>query len=88
MIYGRQDNHVPLAGRTLIRQTLEESGAMYSFIEINGQHAFTRDEESKGRWDAALTRNLFGMMIELFDRTLARDLGQRAGPPSAPEDVC
>lgn len=88
MIYGRQDPHVPPAGRSLIRQTLEESRTSYSFLEVQGQHAFTRDEESKGRWDAALTRNLFGMMMELFDRVLARDLGQREGPVAEPEDVC
>ena len=88
MIFGKQDTHVPLAGRTLIRQTLDESNVISSFLEVQGQHAFTRDESSKGRWDAALTRNLFGMMMEVFERTLARDLGPRDGQSQAPEHVC
>ncbi|KAF9512915.1 hypothetical protein BS47DRAFT_1024141 [Hydnum rufescens UP504] len=63
MIFGKQDTHVPRAGRDLIRSTLEDHNVVSSFIEVQAQHAFIRDESSKGRWDAALTRNLFGMMI-------------------------
>lgn len=88
MIFGKQDTHVPLAGRTLIRQTLDDANVTTSFLEVQAQHAFIRDESSKGRWDAGLTRNLFGMMMELFERTVARDLGVRAGPAAAPEHVC
>jgi carboxymethylenebutenolidase len=88
MIFGKQDTHVPLAGRTLIRQTLDEANVAVSFLEVQAQHAFIRDESSKGRWDAALTRNLFGMMMELFDRTIGRDLGSKAGTPAEPEHVC
>jgi carboxymethylenebutenolidase len=88
MIFGKQDTHVPLAGRTLIRQTLDEANVLASFLEVQAQHAFIRDESSKGRWDAALTRNLFGMMMELFDRTVGRDLGPKAGTPAEPEHVC
>jgi carboxymethylenebutenolidase len=88
MIFGKQDTHVPLAGRTIIRQTLDEANVVASFLEVQAQHAFIRDESSKGRWDAALTRNLFGMMMELFERTVGRDLGPKAGTPAAPEHVC
>jgi carboxymethylenebutenolidase len=35
------------------------------FLEVQAEHAFVRDEKSKGRWDAALTRNLFGYMMEV-----------------------
>lgn len=79
---------MPRAGRDLIRSTLEDQGVVTSFIEVQAQHAFIRDESSKGRWDAALTRNLFGMMMELFERTVGRDLGPRAGPPQEPEHIC
>ncbi|KAF8331308.1 dienelactone hydrolase [Cantharellus anzutake] len=88
MIFGKQDTHVPRAGRDLIRTTLEDSNAISSFIEIQAQHAFIRDESSKGRWDAALTRNLFGMMTELFERTVGRDLGQKVGTGEEVPHIC
>ena len=34
MIFGKQDNHVPPAGRDLIRQTLHEKGVCFSFYEV------------------------------------------------------
>lgn len=55
---------------------------------MQAQHAFIRDESSKGRWDAALTRNLFGFMMEVFDRTIGRDLGPREGAGGPAEHVC
>ncbi len=58
------------------------------FIEVQAQHAFIRDESSKGRWDAALSRSLFGMMMELFTRTVARDLGPRKGGETKVEHIC
>ena len=58
------------------------------FIEVQAQHAFIRDESSKGRWDAALTRSLFTFMMEVFERTAGRDLGPREGEIGEPEHVC
>lgn len=55
---------------------------------MQAQHAFIRDESSKGRWDAALSRSLFSMMMESFNRTVARDLGPRAGGQQKIEHVC
>ena len=63
---------------------------------------FIRDEASKGRYDSALTRVCTTLMFEIFvraraagdcddrlqERVLARDLGDRSGPASAPEHVC
>jgi carboxymethylenebutenolidase len=88
MIFGKQDTHVPRAGRDLIRSTLEDANVPVSFLEVQAQHAFVRDEESKGRWDAALTRSLFGFMMEVFERTVGRDLGQRVADETAMEHVC
>ncbi|CAG8646581.1 7003_t:CDS:2, partial [Acaulospora colombiana] len=87
MIFGKQDTHVPRAGRDLIRKTLEDADVTCSFLEVQAQHAFIRDESSKGRWDAALTRNLFGFMMEVFQRRISIDLGD-AGAPSKIEHVC
>ncbi|KAI0793459.1 dienelactone hydrolase [Abortiporus biennis] len=88
MIFGKQDTHVPRAGRDLIRATLEDANVPLSFLEVQAQHAFIRDESSKGRWDAALTRSLFTFMMEVFDRTVGRDLGPREGDIAEAEHVC
>ena len=58
------------------------------FIEVQAQHAFIRDESSKGRWDAALSRSLFGMMMEQFNRLVARDLGPKNAGSAKIEHVC
>ena len=58
------------------------------FIEVQAQHAFIRDESSKGRWDAALTRSLFSFMIEVFERTVGRDLGPKKEQGGTIEHVC
>jgi len=57
-------------------------------MEVQAQHAFIRDESSKGRWDAALSRSLFGMMMESFNRNVARDLGPRKQGNGKIEHVC
>ncbi|TEB34992.1 dienelactone hydrolase [Coprinellus micaceus] len=88
MIFGKQDTHVPREGRDLIRKTLEDANVTATFLEVQAQHAFIRDEQSKGRWDAALTRSLFTFMMEVFDRKVARDLGPRVEVNEAPKHVC
>ncbi|KAG1825980.1 dienelactone hydrolase [Suillus subaureus] len=88
MIFGKQDTHVPREGRDLIRKTLEDAEVPCSFLEVQAQHAFIRDESSKGRWDAALTRSLFTFMMEVFDRTIGRDLGPKIVKGEKVEHVC
>jgi carboxymethylenebutenolidase len=88
MIFGKQDTHVPRAGRDFIRKTLEDANVAVSFLEVQAQHAFIRDESSKGRWDAALTRSLFTFMLEVFERTVGRDLGPRVPKGGEPAHVC
>ncbi|KAF4572866.1 hypothetical protein EYR40_004050 [Pleurotus pulmonarius] len=88
MIFGKQDTHVPREGRDLIRKTLEDANVTATFIEVQAQHAFIRDESSKGRWDAALTRSMFTFLLEVFERTVGRDLGPRVGNQAEPEHVC
>jgi len=88
MIFGKQDTHVPRAGRDLIRSALEDADVTVSFLEVNAQHAFIRDESSKGRWDAALTDSLFHFMMEVFTRTVGRDLGKKTGESGVLEHVC
>ena len=89
MIFGKRDNHVPPEGRDLIRKTLHEAGTTFSFYEVAwAQHAFIRDELSKGRYDPGIAGICFQMMLELFGRTLNGDLGPREGGDGEVEDVC
>ncbi|KAL9135962.1 MAG: hypothetical protein Q9175_002839, partial [Cornicularia normoerica] len=89
MIFGKKDNHVPPAGRDLIRKTLHEKGVCFSFYEVaHAQHAFIRDELSKGRYDPFVSKICFEMLLEVFGRALKSDLGPRDGAMEEIEDVC
>lgn len=67
-IWGRQDPHIPLEGRNLLKARLEEVGARFTWHEVNGQHAFMRDEGP--RYDPALARQCWNLLLELFYRRL------------------
>jgi carboxymethylenebutenolidase len=67
-VWGRQDPHVPFAGRQAIRERLEAVGARYEWHEVNAQHAFLRDEGP--RYDPALFLQGVGWALSLFQRTL------------------
>ncbi|EON66318.1 carboxymethylenebutenolidase [Coniosporium apollinis CBS 100218] len=89
MIFGKKDNHVPPEGRDLIRRTLTEKGLVFSWYEVAwAQHAFIRDELSKGRYDPAIAGICFEMLKEVFNRTLRSDLGPRSGEEKEVENVC
>lgn len=89
MIFGKRDTHVPPTGRDLIRKTLHEAGTVFSFWEPAwAQHAFIRDELSKGRYDPALSGICFQMLLELFGRSLTSDLGPLVSETGEVEDVC
>jgi len=68
-IWGRQDPHIPVDGRNLIKARLEEVGAVYTWHEFNAAHAFMRDEGP--RYDPALARLCWDLVLELFHRRLA-----------------
>ncbi|KAF4631025.1 hypothetical protein G7Y89_g7109 [Cudoniella acicularis] len=80
MIHGTKDNHVPPEGRDLIRKTLRDKGVVFN--------AFIRDELSKGRYDPAITKICFEILLELFGRTLKLDLGSHDGTEQKIEDIC
>jgi len=67
--WGRQDPHVPLDGRNKIKARLEESGVLFQWIELNGAHAFMRDEGY--RYDPSLSYLCYGFVFDLFHRKLA-----------------
>lgn len=89
MVFGDKDTHVPLEGRDLIRSTLRKHEVELTFIEVNAaQHAFIRDENSKGRYDAGVTKACFEWLLDLFNRKLKIDLGEHDGKTEVLEHVC
>ena len=75
MVWGRQDPHIPLEGRMAVLQRLNEAGVRFEWHEVNGAHAFLRDEGP--RYDPALARGLYGLVLEFFHRRLgAGDLAK------------
>jgi carboxymethylenebutenolidase len=68
MIWGRQDPHIPLEGRTIVQARLNEVGAKFSWYEVNGAHAFMRDEGA--RYDPELALQLYGIVFDFFRRRL------------------
>lgn len=68
MIWGRQDPHIPLEGRMKVHARLDEVDAQYTWIEVNGAHAFLRDEGP--RYDPELTLRLYSMVFDFFHRRL------------------
>ncbi len=69
-VWGRQDPHVPFAGRQLLRERLEQAGANYEWHEVDAAHAFLRDEGP--RYDPALFLQAMSWVSALFGRTLHR----------------
>ncbi len=69
MIWGRQDPHVPTEARVAILDRLNEAGTRLTWLEVNGAHAFMRDEGP--RYDPELAGLLYPFVIDLFRRVLA-----------------
>ena len=67
-VWGRQDPHIPIEGRNVIKARLEEVGANFTWHEVNAAHAFMRDEGP--RYDPELTYQCWGLVLELFHRRL------------------
>jgi carboxymethylenebutenolidase len=68
MVFGRQDPHVPLEGRVMIRDRLEAAGVSFEWHEVNAAHAFMRDEGP--RYDPELARFGYDCALRLFRRAL------------------
>lgn len=67
-VWGRQDPHIPFAGREAIRAGLEAHGIAYEWHELNAQHAFLRDEGP--RYDPALFLQSMAITLAFYRRTL------------------
>jgi carboxymethylenebutenolidase len=68
MIWGRQDPHIPAEGRAKVYQALSAAGLLFSWHELNAEHAFMRDEGA--RYDPEAARTALGIALALFGRTL------------------
>lgn len=77
MMWGRQDPHIPLEGRMEVLARLNQVNARFSWHEVNGAHAFLRDEGA--RYDPELALQLYRLAFDLFHRRLG--LGDLAVQP-------
>jgi len=68
MIWGKQDNHIPTAGRMQVYQKLTDANLSFSWHEFNGQHAFMRDEGE--RYDPQLAMTGYQLATQLFSNVL------------------
>lgn len=68
MIWGRQDPHIPDAGRAAIHARLVAAGSTFTWVEHDAQHAFLRDEGP--RYDPELALATYARAIALFRRCL------------------
>jgi carboxymethylenebutenolidase len=68
MIWGHQDPHIPAEGRAKVHARLLETGVCFTWHELNGQHAFVRDEGP--RYDPELALSCYRLAIDLFRRKL------------------
>jgi carboxymethylenebutenolidase len=81
MIWGRQDPHIPTEGRMTVLARLNEVEANFTWHEVNGAHAFMRDEGL--RYDPGLAYSLYGLVFDLFHRKLGEgDLTMHAKVPA------
>lgn len=67
-VWGKQDPHVPPEGRLVIYQQCQKTAINYQWFEVNGVHAFMRDEGE--RYDGALALQMYQSAVSLFQRTL------------------
>jgi carboxymethylenebutenolidase len=68
MIWGRQDPHIPADGRAAIYRALTDAGRVFTWLELNAEHAFMRDEGA--RYDPEAARLAMWVALALFQRAL------------------
>ncbi len=64
LVFGRQDPHIPLEARRMIRQTLEDADLDFEWHEFNAAHAFLRDEGT--RYNPALARVAMALLLRFL----------------------
>lgn len=69
MVWGKQDNHIPTAGRAEVYQKLTAANLTFTWHEFNAQHAFMRDEGE--RYDPQLAMAGYQLALDMFIRKFA-----------------
>jgi len=70
MIWGRQDPHIPDAGRLKVYTAIQQSKVKHTWHEFNANHSFLMDNDPKGRYDPSVSALCFAIIFDLFHRTL------------------
>jgi len=68
MIWGKQDSHIPTAGRMQVYEKMTAAELNFTWHEFNAQHAFMRDGDD--RYDAQTALLCYQLALNLFSRTL------------------
>lgn len=69
MVWGKQDPHIPAAGRAEVYAKLSAANLTFTWHEFNAQHAFMRDEGE--RFDPQVAMTGYQLALQLFGRKLA-----------------
>ena len=67
LVWGRNDPHIPAAGRALIHRSLDDANVRFEARLYDAEHAFMRDEGP--RFDPAATDSAVAAMIAHFQHT-------------------
>ncbi len=70
MAWGRQDPHVPTQGRMKLLARLNDLNTRLNWHEVNGAHAFLRDEGP--RYDPELAHAMMSLVYDFFHRRLSQ----------------
>ena len=70
MAWGRQDPHVPAEGRMKLLARLNELNTRLNWHEVNGAHAFLRDEGA--RYDPEHAHSMMTLVFDFFHRRLGQ----------------
>lgn len=70
LIWGRGDPHVNAEGRAAVYAALSAANVRFTWHEVDGVHAFLRDENSFGRYDPALAFETYGLALAALGRVL------------------
>jgi len=70
MIWGRQDGHIPDAGRLRVYEAFQKSKAKHTWFEFNANHSFMMDNDPKGRYDGSVAHLCYSLALDLFHRAL------------------
>jgi carboxymethylenebutenolidase len=68
LVWGREDPHIPAAGRAAIHAALERANVKFESRLFDAEHTFMRDQGA--RYDAEAADRALAAIVDLFGRTL------------------